>query len=267
MRRIELKPKPPSLKEFLRVKPTNFPDSLFLYSEYLKAYLDFQLFGKLPTIKETYSKLIKVKYNDIYWFVRKENLIHDIWIILLYNEPEVSKWITFKKNMIFVDVGAYIGSYTIRAGKKGANVIAFEPNPISFKILKNNVKENGLEEKVKIYNKAVWETYGKLDFYLNNDMSSISEVRGKKKVSVEAIPLDSLNLNKIDLLKIDVEGVELEVIKGATNTLEITETILIEIREELFSKINKILLNKGFRLVRSDMTYEKIGNYLYEKNR
>ncbi|QXJ29302.1 hypothetical protein J5U23_02171 [Saccharolobus shibatae B12] len=264
MRIEELKPKPPSLREYLNVKPSNFPSRLFLYYTYLKTYINLRYFNRFPKINEEYTKLLKVEYEDMYWYVRKENLIHDIWMILLHNEPEVRKWISFEKGMIFVDIGAYIGSYTIRAGKRGANVIAFEPNPISFKILELNVKENGLTNNVKFFNKAVWSAICKIELFANNDMTSAYESKGNKIV-VDAITLDSLNLKKVNLLKVDVEGGELEVLKGATNTLDITDKILIEVREEFEKDINSLLRANGFRLVKVDMTYDNIGNFLYER--
>ncbi|QGA54105.1 FkbM family methyltransferase [Sulfolobus sp. E5-1-F] len=264
MRIEELKPKPPSLRDYLSVKPSNFSSGLFLYYTYLKTYINLRYFNKFPKISEEYTKLLKVKFDDMYWYVRKENLIHDIWMILLHNEPEVRNWISFEKGMVFVDVGAYIGSYTIRAGKRGANVIAFEPNPISFKILELNVKENKLMNNVKLFNMAVWSTICKIELFANNDMTSAYEISGNK-ISADAITLDSLSLKKVNLLKIDVEGAEVEVLKGATNTLDVTDKILIEVRKEFEKEVNELLRNKGFRLAKVDMTYDNIGNFLYER--
>lgn len=222
-------------------------------------------FNRFPKINEGYTKLLKVKYDGMYWYVRKENLVHDIWIILLHNEPEVRKWISFEKDMIFVDVGAYIGSYTIRAGIRGANVIAFEPNPVSFKILELNVKENEIESKVKLFNNAVWSRSGKIELFANNDMTSAYNNKGNKIV-VNAIALDSLNLKRVNLLKVDVEGAELEVLKGAMNTLDVTDKILIEVRKEFERNIDDLLRSKGFKLSKVDTTYDSIGNFLYEKS-
>nr|WP_173645079.1 FkbM family methyltransferase [Saccharolobus solfataricus] len=167
--------------------------------------------------------------------------------------------------MIFVDVGAYIGSYTIRAGIRGANVIAFEPNPVSFKILELNVKENEIESKVKLFNNAVWSRSGKIELFANNDMTSAYNNKGNKIV-VNAIALDSLNLKRVNLLKVDVEGAELEVLKGAMNTLDVTDKILIEVRKEFERNIDDLLRSKGFKLSKVDTTYDSIGNFLYEKS-
>jgi hypothetical protein len=41
--------------------------------------------------------------------------------------------------------------------------------------------------------------------------------------------LDSLGYNKIDLIKIDVEGLEMEVLKGATKILNNVEYLMIEL--------------------------------------
>nr|WP_238525242.1 FkbM family methyltransferase [Sulfolobus islandicus] len=97
-----------------------------------------------------------------------------------------------------------------------------------------------------------------------DDMTSAYESKGNKIV-VDAVTLDSLGLKKVNLLKIDVERGELEVLKGATNTLDITDKILIEVRKELEKDINSLLRAKGFKLVKVDMTYDNIGDFLYER--
>lgn len=55
----------------------------------------------------------------------------------LYNEKEIKKIFKPKPKNIVIDVGAYLGYYTIRAtkmvGQEGL-VIAIEPNPLSYEV-------------------------------------------------------------------------------------------------------------------------------------
>jgi len=60
--------------------------------------------------------------DGIVFNVRKGNFIHDIQHYLLRQEINVRKWFNFRKGGIFVDVGAYIGAYTLRAAKHGSIV-------------------------------------------------------------------------------------------------------------------------------------------------
>jgi len=43
---------------------------------------------------------------------------------------------------LFVDVGAYVGLYSVLAAKFGWRVLAFEPNPLSLLLLKYNLLMN-----------------------------------------------------------------------------------------------------------------------------
>ena len=44
---------------------------------------------------------------------------------------------------LFLDVGANVGSYTIWAGERGADVIALEPAPDTYALLLENIELNG----------------------------------------------------------------------------------------------------------------------------
>ena len=48
---------------------------------------------------------------------------------LLKKEPETIEWIdSFKKDDVFWDVGANVGTYSLYAGMKGIKTLAFEPS-------------------------------------------------------------------------------------------------------------------------------------------
>ena len=55
-----------------------------------------------------------------------------------------------------VDVGAHVGNHTVFFAKAmGLRTIAFEPNPITFRLLEVNVAANGLAEQCRLYMAAV----------------------------------------------------------------------------------------------------------------
>ena len=47
-----------------------------------------------------------------------------------------------EENKIFIDVGAWIGPYTLLAAKLGMKVYAFEPDKVAFEELKKNIQLN-----------------------------------------------------------------------------------------------------------------------------
>ena len=56
------------------------------------------------------------------------------------------------KPKIFIDIGAWIGPYTLVAAKLGMRVFAFEPDKIAFEVLKKNIQLNEFKYKPEIYN-------------------------------------------------------------------------------------------------------------------
>lgn len=162
-------------------------------------------------------------------------------IILKGDNPEQVEINTILKNIkedsIMVDVGACYGEYTLLCAKKAnkGKVIAVEPNPYHFKLLKKSVEANRLENVILI-NKALSDDEGMMSFYMgNNHLEGSTLFKDKmiqelgnnvifEEIQVEVITLDtllqSLSINKIDILKIDAEGAELKIIKGAEKTLK-----------------------------------------------
>src|SRR5258708_36166931 len=71
-----------------------------------------------------------------------------------------------------IDCGAHIGMsvlYFKRMYPK-AKIVAFEPNPNSFKLLERNITQNNLKD-VTIINAAIAPLAGKIDFYVAADKS------------------------------------------------------------------------------------------------
>ncbi|MDA4132134.1 MAG: FkbM family methyltransferase, partial [Thaumarchaeota archaeon] len=65
---------------------------------------------------------------------------------LLEHEPSVKELLTsrFRPGEVFIDVGANIGAYSLRAASSGMKVYSFEPNPENIKVLKRNAEINHL---------------------------------------------------------------------------------------------------------------------------
>jgi len=181
----------------------------------------------------------------------------------LSNEPETFKFIMKKiKNFkVFVDVGANIGGYAIRAAKY-CKVYAVEPLPRNYKILKINEKLNNV--KIISFNIAAGNKNGKIKLYYTQGNWGISSIRYEQKafMEVEMKTLDEIiNEETIDLIKIDVEGAEDLVLEGARKCLKRTKMLIIEYHKHSIFNVYKILKEEGFN-------FKKIldNNILFTKN-
>jgi len=133
---------------------------------------------------------------------------------------------------VFVDIGAYVGYYSVFSAKHGWKVIAFEPNPLNRILLRYNALLYDVKDKVTIIDKAVSAEQGHATFTISSSPSESSftnylrsELR-LANVDVEVTTIDSIiesmnisNENNL-ILKIDVEGFGLNVIRGAMKTID-----------------------------------------------
>jgi FkbM family methyltransferase len=126
---------------------------------------------------------------------------------------------------VFIDVGAFIGFYSILAAKLRARVIALEPDPRSFQILLHNIEMSALRQRVLLINAAVGACKGSIKLKLadNPSESSASDyLNDSRVVGVVEVPMISLDeifksqeLKRVDVIKIDVEGSGSDVVAGA----------------------------------------------------
>ena len=173
---------------------------------------------------------------------------------------------------VFVDIGAHIGKYTVLAGRilKGrGHVVAIEPDPENFRLLRRNVDLNGLTN-VDLLNVGCWSRDTVLLLHKgrgNLGQHSFIDDVGPDSVSVPVRTLDSiladLELPTVDLLKMDVQRAEAEVLKGAAITLQGSRSMTV-IFEEMgnldASESVRILEAQGFRIRRRD-----VFNYMAER--
>jgi FkbM family methyltransferase len=127
-----------------------------------------------------------------------------------------------QQGMVFVDVGANIGSHTLNAARlvgDTGSVFAFEADPETYSLLIGNIELNGLANVIARQT-CVSDHVGTVSFYKHRDSAKSSIVDRGEKLSV-TLPSEKLdNLipanAKIDILKVDVEGAELSVLRGAS---------------------------------------------------
>jgi len=135
-------------------------------------------------------------------------------------EVKVKEVIRRYHSGLFVDVGANIGYYSVMAGRQGNRVMAIEPNSRAYACLADNVVQNINADSSETYRAVAWSHDGLVRF-TEDDYSDTSRVSTKGNRLVRAVSLDSiLHGATPSLIKIDAEGSELQVMQGASKTLQ-----------------------------------------------
>jgi FkbM family methyltransferase len=141
-------------------------------------------------------------------------------------EPVTQKVIQslFKSGTVFVDAGANVGLYSIRASKaigKGGVVHAIEPHPAVHSILKSNIANNHCEN-ILTWEVALGEVGGTARLYNSTEPGSHSLLGGESNEGnvVKVLSLDEIiGDRRLDLVKLDLEGSELLALKGMKKIL------------------------------------------------
>jgi len=184
----------------------------------------------------------------------------DYWRFINHFEPKTTAFIeqVVRDNNVVVDIGAHIGIHTIHFAKKAKFVIAVEPEPQNFSLLKSNIRLNKIRNVLALpIALSDKEGYSTLFIAASSGSHSINKdhqiqlgVRFIDKVKVRTMTFDSLmrklGISKVDIVKIDVEGHEDKVLQGMSETLKNNppRIVIVEMDEDSFI-VNK-LKNYGY---------------------
>jgi FkbM family methyltransferase len=191
----------------------------------------------------------------------------DFYMLYIPREEDVKPHLIMYENETFVDVGANVGSYSLKIANdyknKRVSVVAIEAHPKNYKALCRNIELNGFKH-IKAINKAASDHRGVITMYershdgnrVGTDLYSayntfLAEHNFilSNSLEVECDTLDNmLASHRINVMKIDIEGAELLALKGATNTLKQLRKIIVEIHGDNFDKVKKILEAHNFKL-------------------
>lgn len=134
------------------------------------------------------------------------------------------KLLRFNDEEVVLDCGAYNGDTllefnTIVQGKFNS-YYAFEPDPVNFENLKENLLSNfSSDKRIYLY------SYGVSEYDMSMSFSSTagglgSNIDEKGNIQVQVKSLDSMNFpTAVTFIKMDIEGAELSALKGAANLI------------------------------------------------
>lgn len=191
---------------------------------------------------------------------------------LLSKEPETIRWIdSFVEGDVFWDIGANVGIYTLYAATKpGIQVLAFEPAVVNLHVLSRNIEMNHLDGSVQAYCLAFTNTT-KLDTFHMRKTSyggaghNFGEPVNWRGEALDVVFKQATMGFSIDHfiaqfepafpnhIKIDVDGIEGDIIEGATETLRDPRlrSVLVELApaEKLSDQnVEEVFVRAGFRL-------------------
>ena len=171
-----------------------------------------------------------------------------------------------------IHIGAHYGEEIpnyVNVGIK--NIILFEPLEENFKVLKKNISPY-LNLNIKKYQVALGNQNTTITMNLSsNNLESSSILEPKQHLNlypditfdrteeVELQKLDDYNCNNYNFINMDVQGYELEVLKGAKDTLNHIDYVYCEVnRDEIYEgnayieDIDKYLSKYNMRRVGRD---------------
>ena len=254
-------------------------------------------------VQERSYKTIKILDKEIKFFIPNQLLE---WRVDTYfsKEPETLEWIDSfqeKENLVFWDIGANIGLYSIYNSLKHPKslTIAFEPSSSNLRVLTRNISINDLEKNIKVVStpltnkKNIFQEMKEGQFIEGGALNSFGEkfdFEGKEfkptmKYSLLGTTINYYLENSIldipDYIKIDVDGIEHLILEGGDKFLnnKKVKSLSIEINENFKEQYNKVLnlMNKyEFKLLHKkhndDMfseqsKFNKIFNYIFVKQK
>lgn len=141
------------------------------------------------------------------------------------------------------DLGANVGLHSILLSKCGFNVRAYEPDPVHYQLLTENISKNNCTN-VKLYNSAVSNKEGVAEFVRVKGNTMSSHIKGSKPNpygELEYFNVELQNFNEIigwaDFIKMDVEGHETELILSTSAKDWDKTDAIVEVSNEINAKI------------------------------
>ena len=186
-------------------------------------------------------------------------------------------------------IGAHYGQeYGVYADKSIKNMIFFEPVMANYKELVARVP---MVDGIRTLNIALGNTTGEMEMFVETKNLGMScsllepgthlnlypAIVFDKREKVKIDKLDNIEFDRslFNMINIDVQGYELEVFKGAVETLKTIDIVYAEVNTEevykgcgLIGDIDKFLEQFGFKRVMGAFPYGKAwGDALYLKQK
>lgn len=215
-----------------------------------KYELAFKLLALTASCVAPASALIPLKLPLQLWAYCPPKLVPEVWrncLHVFYRlDYEHLRGFRPKEGWRVIDLGAFIGLYTLRAARlvrsRGV-VISVEPLPENLRLLDLNVSVNSLRN-VRLLAGCAWTSWGEAVMYIPSSPVNATLSREYAKavggpvraVKVMCMPLDAMieRAGRVDLLKVDVEGAELALLEGSSRVKpELVKRVVVEVHTDV----------------------------------
>ena len=148
------------------------------------------------------SKINKLLNAPQFVLLNHDYVSNDILIDGYYELKELKtlcEWLKKKSKLNYaVDIGAYLGNHSVFFSKYFKNVLSFEPNTFSFKLLNLNTENI---KNIKSYNFGLSDKNSVKDFYSYSSNYGGSSIKKNskieyKKLKAKFIKFDNLKIKK-----------------------------------------------------------------------
>jgi FkbM family methyltransferase len=200
----------------------------------------------------------------------------DVWVIKeTCLDRDYENGARLQDNWTIIDIGAGLGDFTAYAAQHSprGRVLAYEPFPESFALLRQNLRLNDLRNvEAQPYAVAAKAGVLSLNVGMAEAVQHSTTQTGANVIEVQAISLtqvfDDQRVKSCDFLKMDIEGGEYAILREVdTNVLKRVQRLALEYHDNTpagnHTELVAILQAQGFRVqVRPNPVHDYLG-YVY----
>ncbi|MCP9916787.1 FkbM family methyltransferase [Cyanobium sp. ATX 6F1] len=236
----------------------------------------------------------KLDYTDGELFLHADSTVErDLRSISCRKEPMTVAWLKreLKPGDVLYDIGANVGAYSLiasHASQRKATIYAFEPSFQNFRQLCRNIILNNCESSIIPFQIPLCKKHCLDRFHYQNlesggalhSFSRNIDYKSEAFEPVVSLGMLGLSLNDLveipgvllpDLLKVDVDGLEYDILLGASNVLQNSQlrSILIELNEDLPEETQNIidlLYAQGLVPLEKHKLHRNLHNYIFERD-
>lgn len=188
-------------------------------------------------IFRVFLRIFPIKINQYWLYLSPRNVELVVSIFKGTYDRESTAFFSkvIKQGWTIIDIGAYIGYYTIHfsklAGSKG-KIIAIEPDSNNLSILQKNLQLHKINN-VNIKRVALGDRRKMIKLYIAGPHTTLIKKNIKFIKEIKRMHMDTLDNvlknQKADLIKIDTQGYDFEVLQGARKILQRNQSIIIHL--------------------------------------